>query len=88
MTPRARYRETPAYYGATGAAAAVVLTAYAPGRPWAAGRRAAMAQAARRGAAVAAGLRRPHHAPPYPVPVATWCGRAWPPAPWPAGGAA
>lgn len=86
MPTRSDYRATPAYYGGTGSAAHVLHAAYAPGTP--PGARAAMSRAARRGAAVAAGLRHPHHAPPYPVPVATWCGRAWPPAPWPAGGAA
>jgi hypothetical protein len=80
VTPRARdYRDTPAYYGHKGAAAAVLAAAYAPRGPWAAGKRAAIAQAARRGAAHGAALRRSHahHAPPYPVPVATWCGRSW-----------
>lgn len=77
MPTRSDYRDTPAYYGATGAAAAVLAAAYAPAGPWAAGRRAAIARAARRGAATAAALRHPHHAPPYPVPVATWSGRCW-----------
>jgi hypothetical protein len=80
VTPRARdYRDTPAYYGHAGAAAAVVAAAYAPRGPWAAGKRAAIAQAARRGASLAAAMRRSHarHAPPYPVSVAAWQGREW-----------
>lgn len=69
--------------GLEGHAARVQVLAYAPGAP--AGQRAAIAKAARAGAIIATTrrARRRHHAPPYPVAVTTWCGRAWP-----AGGAA
>lgn len=59
--------------GAAGAAAVIVWTVYASGGP--AGHRAAIARAARAGASRP--RPAPHHAPPYPVPVASWRGRAW-----------
>lgn len=73
----------PLMAGLEGHAARVQVLAYAPGAP--AGHRAKLARAARAGATIATTrrARRRNHAPPYPVPVATWCGRAWP-----AGGAA
>jgi hypothetical protein len=79
MTPAAPFEALPPLSaGLEGHAARVQVIAYAPGTP--PGARAAMARAARAGATIAATrrARRRHHAPPYPVPVATWCGRAWP----------
>jgi len=67
----------PLMAGLEGHAARVQVLAYAPGTlP---GARAAIARAARAGALIAATrrARRRQHAPPYPVPVATWRGRAW-----------
>ncbi len=67
----------PLMAGLEGHAARVQVLAYAPGTlP---GARAAIARAARAGAIIAATrrARRRQHAPPYPVPVATWRGRAW-----------
>jgi hypothetical protein len=63
--------------GRYGAAAAVIAAAYAPGGP--VGRRAMFAAVARIGAAHAARRRAAavRHAPPYPVPVVAWRGRAW-----------
>jgi hypothetical protein len=63
--------------GLEGHAARVMALAYAPGTP--PGARARIAKAARAGAIIAATRRgrRRHHAPPYPVPVASWCGRSW-----------
>ncbi len=63
--------------GMAGHAAMVQALAYRPSsRP---GTRAALSRAARAGATIAATrrARRRHHAPPYPVPVATWRGREW-----------
>lgn len=84
MTTAAPFEDCPPLLeGLEGHAARVVSLAYAPGTP--PGARAAISKAARAGAAIAATrrARRRHHAPPYPIPVATWCGR-----PWPAGGGA
>lgn len=69
----------PGYHaGRTGAAAVVVRVAYGPGFiPMRPGGRAALARAARAGAASASAQGIPHHAPPYPVPVRAWRGRAW-----------
>jgi len=63
--------------GRHGAAAHVLAHAYASGNH--AGRRAMLARAVRIGAAHGAAARRAgaHHAPPYPVPVRAWQGRAW-----------
>ena len=81
MTTAAPFEASPPLMaGLEGHAARVVSLAYAPGTP--PGARAAISKAARAGAAIAATrrrrARRRHHAPPYPVPVATWCGRPWP----------
>ena len=54
-------------------AALALVSIYAPGTP--PGARATLARAVRRGAASAS--RPAHHAPPYPVPVVAWRGRAW-----------
>ncbi len=70
MTPRGYHA------GRVGAAGVVVRAAYMPGVV-APGGRAALARAARAGAASAADGRGRHHAPPYPVPVVAWRGRAW-----------